>query len=77
MHVFSKENFKRSEEEVATLMNLMKEKKEVLIDKEIMVIEYGIQVWILGELSLLPQCVRRATGEVMGVSVYNGNNKQC
>ena len=61
MYAFSKENFKRSEEEVATLMNLMQEQQEVLIDKEIMVTKYGIQVGILAELSLLPQCVKRAT----------------
>ena len=58
-------------------MNLTQEKLEVLIGKEIMVTEYGIQVRIFVELSLLPQCVRRETEEVMVVLVYNGNNKQC
>ena len=77
MYAFSKDNFKRLEEEVAALMNLMQEQLEVLIDKERMVTEYRNQVWILAELSLLPQCVRRATKEVMIVSIYNGNNKQC
>ena len=47
----------------------------MLIDKERMVTEYGIQVRILAEVSLLPQCVKRETEEVMAISVYNGNNK--
>ena len=71
MYAFIKENFKRSKEEVALLMNMKQEKLEVLIDKESMVTvtKYGIQVQILGELSSSRR-VRRETEEVMVVSVY-------
>jgi len=73
VYAFSIENFKRSKEEVATLMNLMQEKLEALIQKESMVTEYGIRVQILGELSLLPESVRRAAEEAMAIS--QGNEK--
>ena len=59
MYAFTKENVKRWEEVVAMLMNLMHQKLEVLIDKERMVTKYGIQLQILAELSLLPQCSAR------------------
>ena len=51
-----------------SLKNLMQENLEVLIDKESMVTEYGIQVWILEELSS-SQYVRRATEEFMAFLV--------
>nr|ADE76815.1 unknown [Picea sitchensis] len=73
VYAFSIENFKRSKEEVATLMNLMQEKLEALIEKESMVTEYGIRVQVLGELSLLPESVRRAAEKAMAMS--RGNEK--
>lgn len=73
VYAFSIENFKRSKEEVATLMNLMQEKLEAVIQKESMVTEYGIRVQILGELSLLPDRVRRAAEKAMAMS--QGNEK--
>lgn len=71
VYAFSVENFRRSKEEVAVLMNLMQEKLEALIEKESMVNKYGIRVQILGELNLLPEHVRRAAVKAMAVTKEN------
>uniref|UniRef100_A0A0C9S8B4 Alkyl transferase n=1 Tax=Wollemia nobilis TaxID=56998 RepID=A0A0C9S8B4_9CONI len=71
VYAFSIENFRRSKEEVDTLMNMMQEKLEALIEKESMVNQYGIRVQILGDLSLLPERVRRAAERAMEFSKGN------
>ncbi|GLJ27264.1 hypothetical protein SUGI_0534970 [Cryptomeria japonica] len=71
VYAFSIENFKRSKEEVETLMNLMQEKLELLIEKESMVKTYGIRVQIMGDLSLFPQRVREAADRAMAFSRNN------
>lgn len=53
-YAFSIENFKRSKEEVDTLMELAKEKFLKLIEDEEKLNERGICVRIVGNLSLLP-----------------------
>ena len=54
VYAYSIENFKRSKEEVETLMNLMKEKLDLLFEKESMVNKYGIRVQLIGDISLFP-----------------------
>ncbi|KAH9330228.1 hypothetical protein KI387_002336 [Taxus chinensis] len=71
VYAFSIENFRRSKEEVETLMNLMHEKLEVLIEKESLVNQYGIRVQILGDLTLLPERVRKAADKAMAFSKDN------
>lgn len=68
VYAFSIENFRRSEEEVEMLMNLMQEKLQTLIEKESIVREYGIRVQVVGNLSLLPEHVRRTAEEVMAAT---------
>ncbi|GLJ27263.1 hypothetical protein SUGI_0534960 [Cryptomeria japonica] len=71
VYAFSIENFRRSKEEVETLMNLMQEKLELLIEKGSIVNKYGIRVQIIGDLSLFPQHVREAAERAMAFSRNN------
>eukprot|EP01018_Ginkgo_biloba_P006568 Gb_12863 [translate_table: standard] len=73
VYAFSIENFRRTKEEVDFLMNLMHEKLESLIEKESLVRQYGIRVQLLGDLSLLPERVRKAAEKAMLVT--KDNNK--
>eukprot|EP01018_Ginkgo_biloba_P006572 Gb_12860 [translate_table: standard] len=73
VYAFSIENFRRTKEEVDTLMNLMQEKLEALIEKETLVRQYGIRVQLLGDLRLLPEHVRKAAEKAMLVT--KDNNK--
>eukprot|EP01018_Ginkgo_biloba_P006570 Gb_12861 [translate_table: standard] len=65
VYAFTIENFRRTNEEVDILMNLMHEKLEALIEKESLVRQYGIRVQLLGDLSLLPERVRKAADKAM------------
>ncbi|GLJ27266.1 hypothetical protein SUGI_0534990 [Cryptomeria japonica] len=71
VYAFSIENFRRSKEEVDTLMNLMKEKLDLLVEKESMVNKYGIRVQIIGDISLFPQNVRESAERAMAFSRNN------
>ncbi|ASJ10912.1 UDP diphosphate synthase [Thermococcus sp. P6] len=62
VYAFSTENFRRSEEEVNSLMNLFEEKFRELIKDE-RVHKYGIRVNVLGRKELLPDNVRKAAEE--------------
>ncbi|KAH9304791.1 hypothetical protein KI387_009195, partial [Taxus chinensis] len=57
--------------EVETLMNLMHDKLEALVEKRDMVNHYGIRVQILGDLGLLPERVRKAAERAMAFSKDN------
>lgn len=71
VYAFSIENFRRSKEEVETLMNLMKEKLDLLVEKESMVNKYGIRVQLIGDISLFPQNVRESAERAMAFSRNN------
>ncbi|KAH9304792.1 hypothetical protein KI387_009196, partial [Taxus chinensis] len=73
VYAFSIDNFRRTQDEVETLMNLMHDKLEALIEKESLVNQYGIRVQILGDLGLLPERVRKAAERAMAFS--KGNDK--
>ncbi|GBG33907.1 Dehydrodolichyl diphosphate synthase 6 [Hondaea fermentalgiana] len=65
VYAFSIDNFKRSEEEVATLMNLAKEKFAEFLKHTELVMQNEIRVNVLGDLSLLPSDLREAAEHVM------------
>jgi len=67
VYAFSTENFRRSEEEVNSLMNLFEEKFRELIRDE-RVHKYGIRVNVLGRKELLPDNVRKAAEEAERVT---------
>jgi len=55
VYAFSIENFKRDEKEVKALLNLAKEKFEVLIGEEEKLKKHGVRVKIIGNISYLPE----------------------
>jgi len=54
VYAFSIENFKRGEKEVKGLLNLAKEKFEILIKEEEKLKKHGVRVKIIGNISYLP-----------------------
>ncbi|XP_076952387.1 dehydrodolichyl diphosphate synthase CPT3-like [Bidens hawaiensis] len=71
VYAFSIENFKRSPEEVQSLMDLMEEKIEGLIKEESLVNQYGVRVHFIGNLKLLNKPVRLAAERAMNATAKN------
>nr|GEU99519.1 dehydrodolichyl diphosphate synthase 6-like [Tanacetum cinerariifolium] len=71
IYAFSIENFKRSPEEVQSLMDLMEEKIEGLIKEESIVNQYGVRVYFIGNLKLLSKPVRFAAERAMDTTAKN------
>jgi len=55
VYAFSIENFKRSKEEVECLLNLAREKFKKLIEEEEKLMQEGVNIRVIGNLSLLPE----------------------
>uniref|UniRef100_A0ABD2XAU5 Alkyl transferase n=2 Tax=Trichogramma TaxID=7490 RepID=A0ABD2XAU5_9HYME len=70
---FSIENFKRSQEEVDCLMNLAREKFQKLLDERDKLMEHGICVRVIGNLTLVPPDVLSLMLEAMRTT--KDNNK--
>lgn len=71
VYAFSIDNFKRQPKEVQSLMDLMREKIEELLQKESIVNEYGIRLHFIGNLQLLTEPVRVAIEKAMRVTAHN------
>ncbi|KAE8701421.1 Dehydrodolichyl diphosphate synthase 6 [Hibiscus syriacus] len=71
VYAFSIENFKRSPEEVQSLMDLMLDKIEELLMEESIVNRYGIRVYFSGNLKLLNEPVRLAAERAMLATAKN------
>ncbi|KAJ0110895.1 hypothetical protein Patl1_01786 [Pistacia atlantica] len=71
IYAFSIDNFKRSPEEVQSLMELMQEKIEGLIKDESIVNCYGVRVYFVGNLKLLSEPVRLAAERAMLATAKN------
>ena len=54
VYAFSIENFKRSEDEVNQIMNLARRKFEKLLEEKDKLIKEGVNIRVIGDLSLLP-----------------------
>lgn len=71
IYAFSIENFKRRPEEVQSIMDLMLEKIEGLIEEESIVNQYGVKVCFAGNLKLLSKAVRLAAERAMLATAGN------
>ncbi|GLT42341.1 hypothetical protein SLA2020_163440 [Shorea laevis] len=71
IYAFSIDNFKRSSEEVQSLMDLLQEKIEGLIKEESIVNSYGVRVYFIGNLELLSEPVRLAAERAMLATAKN------
>lgn len=73
MYAFSIENFKRSKEEVDGLMELAKQKFMCLLEEKDKLMEHGVCVRVVGNLSLIPEDVYKLITEAM--TITKNNNK--
>ncbi|XP_021938329.1 dehydrodolichyl diphosphate synthase complex subunit DHDDS isoform X2 [Zootermopsis nevadensis] len=65
VYAFSIENFKRSQEEVDALMELSQQKFERLLSEKDKLMEHGVCIRVIGNLSLLPQNIRKLIAQAM------------
>lgn len=73
VYAFSIENFKRSKEEVDTLMGLARQKFHRLLEERDKLHERGICIRIIGNTSLLPEDIQRIMAEAV---LMTRDNKQ-
>ena len=73
VYAFSVENFKRSPEEVATLMTLAAEKLEKLASRRDIIDRHGVSIRIIGELGMLPEKVRNVAIKAMYATSHHSN----
>lgn len=71
VYAFSIDNFKRRPEEVHSLMDLMLEKIEELLEEESIVNQYGLRIYFIGNLKLLNEPVRVAAERAMAATAKN------
>nr|KYP40345.1 Dehydrodolichyl diphosphate synthase 6 [Cajanus cajan] len=71
VYAFSIDNFKRKPKEVQTLMELMREKIEELLQQESLINEYGVRLHFIGDLQLLTEPVRAVVEKAMRVTAHN------
>lgn len=71
VYAFSIENFKRSSEEVETLMRLAREKFSKLMEERDKLNEQGICIRIIGNMSMLPLDLQRIMAEATLLTQHN------
>lgn len=71
LYAFSIENFKRTPEEVNSIMNLAREKCDSLLDELDKVNEAGIRVRVAGDLQLLPKDLRDRVERIQDLTCNN------
>ncbi|XP_014473865.1 PREDICTED: dehydrodolichyl diphosphate syntase complex subunit DHDDS [Dinoponera quadriceps] len=73
VYAFSIENFKRSQEEVDALMQLAKQKFKRLLEEKVKLMEHGVCIRVIGNMSLIPEDMRKLIAEAM--TITKNNNK--
>uniref|UniRef100_A0A182XB94 Alkyl transferase n=1 Tax=Anopheles quadriannulatus TaxID=34691 RepID=A0A182XB94_ANOQN len=73
VYAFSIENFKRTQEEVDTLMNLARDKFQRLLAERDKLHERGICIRIIGNWDLLEPDIRRSIAEAVLLTRHNRN----
>lgn len=71
VYAFSIENFKRTKEEVDTLMSLAREKFRKLLEERDKLNERGICIRIIGNTALLPEDIQRFLAEAVLITRNN------
>lgn len=65
VYAFSIENFKRSKEEVDGLLELAGQKFKRLLEEKEKLMEHGVCVRVIGNLTLIPDHIRKSIAEAM------------
>lgn len=73
VYAFSIENFKRTKEEVDDIMELARQKFKHLLEEKEKIMERGVCIRIIGNLSLIPDDLRKLIAKVMCIT--RNNNK--
>lgn len=71
LYAFSVENFKRSSDEVDSIMDLARQKCDSLLDEMDQVNEAGVRVRIAGDLQMLPQDLRDKIDKIQNLTMNN------
>lgn len=71
VYAFSIENFKRSDKEVDTLMNLAKDRLCELCNHGDLLDRYGIRIRLLGRTSMIPADVKAVIDETVELTKNN------
>ncbi|XP_015116798.1 dehydrodolichyl diphosphate synthase complex subunit DHDDS [Diachasma alloeum] len=71
VYAFSIENFKRSQEEVDALIDLAREKFQRLLDESDKLMENGVRISIIGNVSLIPGDLRQLMAKAMLITKDN------
>nr|XP_025616757.1 dehydrodolichyl diphosphate synthase 6-like [Arachis hypogaea] len=71
VYAFSINNFKRKPKEVQSLMELMREKIEELLQNESIINEYGVKLCFIGNLQLLAEPMMQVIKKAMKVTAHN------
>lgn len=75
LYAFSVENFKRTQEEIDSIMNLARKKCDSILDELDKVNEAGIRVRVAGDLDLLPEDLRDRICKIQDLT--HNNDKAC
>ncbi|KYM81063.1 Dehydrodolichyl diphosphate synthase [Atta colombica] len=73
VYAFSIENFKRSKEEVDGLMDLARQKFKRLLEEKEKLMDVGVCIRVIGNLSLIPEDLCKLVAEAM--TITRENNK--
>lgn len=65
VYAFSIENFKRSQDEVDTLMTLAREKFTKLMEEKDKLIEKGVKIRVIGNVKMLPKDLQKSIADAM------------
>ncbi|KYN20361.1 PREDICTED: dehydrodolichyl diphosphate synthase complex subunit DHDDS-like [Trachymyrmex cornetzi] len=71
VYAFSIENFKRSKEEVDGLMDLARQKFKRLLEEKEKLMDVGVCVRVIGNLSLIPEDLCKLIAEAMTITKEN------
>lgn len=71
LYAFSVENFKRTQEEIDSIMNLARKKCDSILDELDKVNEAGIKVKVAGDLNLLPEDLRERICKIQNLTQDN------
>ncbi|XP_057966302.1 dehydrodolichyl diphosphate synthase CPT3-like [Malania oleifera] len=71
IYAFSLDNYRRRPDEVQLLMNLMQIKMEELNEVRGLVNQFGVRVYFIGNIHLLPENVRKAAEKLMETTAKN------
>lgn len=73
VYAFSIENFKRSQDEVDALFDLARESFQRLLNEKDKIMELGVCIRIIGEITLLPADLQQIVAKVINLSKVNRN----